>query len=859
MKFFYSISFKIWIYFSLILFLASGIVIYYFPAQQKKSIIKYRGKELDELCRSLALGVELSLDASDFQKLNKSLNHYRNKKNEFDFLVLLQKDSISGKEIVFSEINDNSEFDYWKIDTAKFLIKSAEFKTNVMNGKVIIGLSKFRVNKEVQNTNLPIYVTLIVIFLVALILFYVVARNISAPINKAILNAKLLQEERFNEFNIEPKKSKDEITQLQNALISLKQSLFKQKLDNINLLETLESKIVERTESLNSTLIKLKEAQDIALLGYFRYYFTSNKFICSENLSNLLSISLDSEVDFTEIKNLIDKEYVDDFEKCFKDDSVQSFNIEVKTNLPDKSGGFKWIEINAKCIMSNNNKDFHLSGTIQDITSRKISEVELRRLSQAVKNSFNGIIITDLNQNILWINDSVVRLTGYGKDEILGKKPKMFQFEGTDNETKKHIRENLNSLKSFKTQIQNIGKNGNIYWLELYIQPILDDRGIPEGFMAIEIDITDRIEKENLIKRYISEIETKQQEISAINESLEVKVAEKTKDLELSILQIQKSQEEIVRKEKMATLGVLVAGIAHEVNTPLGAIKASADNLEYLFYSEFVKIINSISIDSLKRSIDLYLKLQLRNTPGTIVQRQNAKNIFNSLMILNHDYNKSLMLSKELATIGFENINDDVISLLEDDSFEAIIGAVKLLLNIQRSLNTVNEAAIKSSKIIKALNIYSHGNALLQQTNFNLKENIDTIITLLWNKIKNNAIVINNIPENIFLTGFEDELSQVWTNIINNALQASKNKCVITINYQLLNNFHDISISNNGPKIPDEFIDKIFDEFFTTKKRGEGTGLGLNIVKNIIEKHNGNIKCISNDLLTTFEISLPIA
>jgi signal transduction histidine kinase len=216
------------------------------------------------------------------------------------------------------------------------------------------------------------------------------------------------------------------------------------------------------------------------------------------------------------------------------------------------------------------------------------------------------------------------------------------------------------------------------------------------------------------------------------------------------------------------------------------------------------------------------------------------------------------MLSKELATIGFENVNEDVISLLEDDSFEAIIGAVKLLLNIQRSLNTVNEAAIKSSKIIKALNIYSHGNALLQQTNFNLKENIDTIITLLWNKIKNNAIVINNIPENIFLIGFEDELSQVWTNIINNALQASKNKCVITINYQLLNNFHNISIGNNGPKIPDEYIDKIFDEFFTTKKRGEGTGLGLNIVKNIIEKHNGNIKCISNDSNTSFEISLPI-
>ena len=125
-----------------------------------------------------------------------------------------------------------------------------------------------------------------------------------------------------------------------------------------------------------------------------------------------------------------------------------------------------------------------------------------------------------------------------------------------------------------------------------------------------------------------------------------------------------------------------------------------------------------------------------------------------------------------------------------------------------------------------------------------------------WNKIKNNAIVINNVPENVYITGFEDELSQVWTNIINNALQASKNKCTISINYNFANNHHYISLSNNGPKISEEIIDKIFDEFFTTKKRGEGTGLGLNIVRSIVEKHQGKITCISNELLTTFEITL---
>ena len=858
MKFFYSISFKIWIYFSLILFLASGIVVYYFPDQQKKSIIKYRGKELDELCRTLALGVELSLDVNDFQKLNKSLNHYRNKKNEFDFLVLLQKDSLTKEEIVFSEINDKTGFDFKKIDTAKFIIKHADFKTNIMSGRVIIGISKIRINNEVQRTNLPIYITLIVIFLVTIILFYVVARNVSAPINKVIYNAKLLQEEKYTEFNIEPKKSKDEITQLQNALISLKQSLLAQKTDNLNLLATLENKIIERTDHLNNTLLKLREAQDIALLGYFNYSINEGKFICSDNFNDIIPINKNSDASINDVKHYIDSEYVEDFENCFKNDSVNSFSIEVKTNIPYKFGGFKWLEINAKIINDSNIKDFYFSGTIQDITNRKLSELELRRLSQAVKNSSNGVIITDMNQNIIWINDSVVKLTGYSRDEILGNKPKMFQFEGTDNQTRNLIRENLRLLKSFTTQIQNIGKNGNVYWLELYIQPILDDRGIPEGFMAIEIDITDRIEKENLIRQYISEIETKQKEITLINENLELKVAEKTKDLELSILQIQKSQEEIVRKEKMATLGVLVAGIAHEVNTPLGAIKASADNLEYLFNTELIKIINSISLNSLKYSLELYLKLHLKNIPSTIVLRQHTKNIHNALITLKPNETINLNLSKDLANIGFETVDEDILCLLNDKDYPKVIDLIKLLLNIQRSLKTIDEASIKSSKIIKALNIYSHGNALMQQTKFNLKDNIDTIITLLWNKIKNNAIVINNVPENVYITGFEDELSQVWTNIINNALQASKNKCTISINYKIDTNHHCISLSNNGPKISEEIIDKIFDEFFTTKKRGEGTGLGLNIVKSIVEKHHGKITCVSHDTLTTFEIKLPL-
>jgi signal transduction histidine kinase len=88
-------------------------------------------------------------------------------------------------------------------------------------------------------------------------------------------------------------------------------------------------------------------------------------------------------------------------------------------------------------------------------------------------------------------------------------------------------------------------------------------------------------------------------------------------------------------------------------------------------------------------------------------------------------------------------------------------------------------------------------------------------------------------------------------------LQASNNKCTIWLDYVEDENNHTITISNNGPEIPEYALLKIFDAFYSTKKRGEGTGLGLNIVMKIIEKHNGTIACESNAQKTSFIINLP--
>jgi signal transduction histidine kinase len=182
------------------------------------------------------------------------------------------------------------------------------------------------------------------------------------------------------------------------------------------------------------------------------------------------------------------------------------------------------------------------------------------------------------------------------------------------------------------------------------------------------------------------------------------------------------------------------------------------------------------------------------------------------------------------------------------------VGELHLLL---RASKTISIAADKATKVVKALNTFSHGNIENEITSFNLLENVESVITLFQNKIKHNVTLNLNIDPHVMITGNQEQLAQVWSNIINNALQASAGQCSIWIDHISSNNSYIISITNDGPPIPEDSITKIFDAFYSTKKRGQGTGLGLNIVKKIVESHKGTIECDSDLIKTVFKITLP--
>jgi signal transduction histidine kinase len=346
-------------------------------------------------------------------------------------------------------------------------------------------------------------------------------------------------------------------------------------------------------------------------------------------------------------------------------------------------------------------------------------------------------------------------------------------------------------------------------------------------------------------------------ETEQLNRSQE-ELKEKNQSLKEAMEELVAMQSDIVHQEKMAMLGILIAGIAHEINTPLGAIKASNENLQQGLLNTLTDKLKNISPEIVEKSANLYAinKNQIRNNT-TREERQYAKVIEEQLKVNFPDQENNYLLARKLVELGFVEFKDELSSFITHQKNIEIIDFACDLNKLQKSTQTIALATDKASKVVKALNTFSHGNIENIITTFNLYENLDSVIILLWNKIKYGSTVVNAINKEVQILGNEEELSQVWTNIINNALQASNNKCTIWLDYSEDDNNHIISISNDGPEIPEQVRLKIFDAFYTTKKRGEGTGLGLNIVKNIIEKHKAQIECNSSAERTSFIISIP--
>lgn len=381
-----------------------------------------------------------------------------------------------------------------------------------------------------------------------------------------------------------------------------------------------------------------------------------------------------------------------------------------------------------------------------------------------------------------------------------------------------------------------------------------------------QITLTISNQRKNKIN---DELIDRENELRDLNESLERLVEERTKklktsneELETTISTLKKAQDQLVLSEKMASLGQLVAGIAHEINNPIAAIQASAENLkEFLFVSElslFQKELTNLLPE--KSQQDRFLELvNLLKTRVEIIsgrERMSRRKRIESWLSSN---GVSESFSFHLIDTGFDlDVLNSFSDLFLKDKLESILTLLVEQITVYQSLHIMLLAVERASKMTFALKNFVRFEISKNPIQVNVKENIETVLTLYQNQFKKNVTLVKEFNEIPFIEGYPEELLHLWTNLIYNALQAMsfQGKLIIQTKYEDENVI--ITVEDNGPGIPETIQDRIFEPFFTTKPLGEGSGLGLDICRKIVERHFGSIQFETKPGRTIFKIVLPI-
>ena len=351
-------------------------------------------------------------------------------------------------------------------------------------------------------------------------------------------------------------------------------------------------------------------------------------------------------------------------------------------------------------------------------------------------------------------------------------------------------------------------------------------------------------------------------------DKLEQRVHERTQELEeknqslTSLLaQLQTTQQELIQSEKMAALGSLIAGIAHEINTPLGAIKAAAGNLEKALTTVMTQLPElSLRLTS-QQQHDLFDLLEdtLHHQPllSSREKRPLRKQLQSQLE--SADIPSPRRLADRLIDLGAYDSIDRYLPILQDENREWSLQLAYNLNRLYGNRQIIQNAVERASKIVFSLKNYARVDLGKEPTAVNVVEGIETVLSLYHNQLKRGIEIVTNYRSLPEIQGYPDELIQVWTNLIHNAIHAMAEIGTLTISTQVEADQVIVQIGDTGHGIDRTARDRIFEPFFTTKPQGEGSGLGLHIVQNIIEKHHGDIQVNSQIGETVFTVKLPIS
>jgi signal transduction histidine kinase len=337
----------------------------------------------------------------------------------------------------------------------------------------------------------------------------------------------------------------------------------------------------------------------------------------------------------------------------------------------------------------------------------------------------------------------------------------------------------------------------------------------------------------------------------------------KLRELEVAYL----NQELMLRQsEKLATLGTLAAGIAHELNNPAAAVGRAAGQLRELFTG-----LEEAGLRLRLLALTVPAQEALRSLQQQARERAATPNDLDPLgrsdreaaveeWLEEHRIEDSWRLAAPLADQGLDPpALSRLATVLEGEALSAGLAWAARLFPVYTLLNEIGQGSARVSEIVGALKSYTYlGQAPVQTVD--LHEGLDNTLVILRGKLKAGINVHRDYDRDIpKLAAHGSELNQVWTNLLDNAADAMGGKGDITIRTRRRDGWAVVEIEDDGPGIPKEIVPRVFDPFFTTKAPGKGTGLGLSTSHAIVTKqHRGEIRVESRPGLTRFTVMLPI-